>query len=194
MSQEQLYINHKLRFSPNRVELDGRELFHMNEDESFSDFCKRIYKSFPQAYPKYFKMDTLSRLAFLSGSLILSEMDLNQFNAENVAVIMVNSSATIDTDTKFQESLSSIPSPSVFVYTLPNILVGELCIRYGFKGENLFLIDSDYNPEMLKENTNLLFCNSDTELCITGWADYYSPDNFLIDLMVISQINLGDTL
>ncbi len=191
MNIEQLYINHKLSFRPQSVELDGRELFHMNDDEAFSEFCKRIYKSFPQSYPKYFKMDTISRLAFLSSSLVLSEVDLDNYNKDNIAVLMANTSATIDTDNKFQESLSEIPSPSVFVYTLPNIMVGEICIRNGFKGENLFLINEDYDLEFLINNTRLLFQNSKTELCLTGWADYYSPEDFLIELMVISYTDKG---
>jgi hypothetical protein len=39
--------------------------------ENFSDFAKEAYKSLELNYPKFHKMDNLSKLAFLASEMIL---------------------------------------------------------------------------------------------------------------------------
>jgi len=177
MLDENIYIYHWLTFTSEQLQVDGKLEFKSKEKEDFKSFSKRIYKSM-KPYPKFYKMDKLSKLAFLSGEMLLKQVDMSQYDPEKTAFILSNSSSTIETDKIFQETIDQVPSPAVFVYTLPNIMIGELSIRFGLKGENLFFVEPTFNPELLAEQVNLLFTNSATELCITGWIDFYSVDRY----------------
>jgi hypothetical protein len=63
------------------------------------------------------------------------------------------------------------PSPSVFVYTLPNIVIGEICIRHGIKGENAFFISEKFEPERLTEYVGELIHSSRSKAVLCGWVD-----------------------
>ncbi|WP_321539372.1 hypothetical protein [Flavobacterium piscinae] len=87
-------------------------------------------------------MDNLSKLAFLASEVLLSEQIIAEAE-NNVALVFANRSSSLDTDVKFQQSIDDkenyYPSPAVFVYTLPNICVGEISIKHQLKSENAFL-------------------------------------------------------
>ena len=92
----------------------------------------------------------------------------------------------MDTDSAFTCTIEKIPSPAVFVYTLPNILVGELSIRHGWKGENLFLVEEKFNAEHLIEQVQMLFNNTSTEVCVVGWAEFLNEINYKACLWMIA--------
>ena len=95
---------------------------------NFSDFAKEAYKNLGLTYPKFHKMDNLSKMAFLASEMILKNEDHSR-----TAIVFANASSSLDTDSKYQESINSqanyFPSPAVFVYTLANICVAEISIR-----------------------------------------------------------------
>jgi hypothetical protein len=47
------------------------EVIFETPTENFSDFAKEAYKSLALNYPKFHKMDNLSKLAFLASEMIL---------------------------------------------------------------------------------------------------------------------------
>jgi hypothetical protein len=192
--EQNLHINHFVTFHNGIVKVDGEKVHEIKNDENFVQLGKRIFKSLENSYSKFHKMDRISKLAYLSCELLIQKVTINQYNPENVATVFSNSSSTIDTDTKFQNSIRNIPSPAIFVYTLPNIMVGEICIRFGFKGENVFFIEPEFNPSLLTVNIKNLFQNSSTELCIAGWVDYYGLENYNCFMAVISKDDSGSKL
>ena len=189
-----LHINHVVSFTPERVSVDGAIVFEKEAGDNFVSLAKRVFLSLENSYAKYHKMDRISKLAFLSGELLFQKINLKDVNLRNIAVILSNSSATIETDTKFQKSISEIPSPAIFVYTLPNIMIGELCIRFGINGENLFFVEPKLNTNLLTEQARLLFDNSNTEICILGWVDYYTTENYVCYMASISREQIGSKL
>ena len=189
-----LYINHTVVITSKGVYAQGKSVFVNSENEPFGAFGKKVYTFLNSSYPKYHKMDRISKLAFLSVEVLSKHFSLKGFNPDNTALVFANSSSTIETDNRFQESLTGIPSPSVFVYTLPNIMVGEICIRFGFKGENLFFVEPEINAEKMREQTELLFANSNSELCILGWVDFYSETNYRAIISAISYKEKGEKL
>jgi hypothetical protein len=71
------------------------------------------------------------------------------------------------------------PSPSVFVYTLPNILIGEICIKHQVKGENAFFVSEEFDSEQINNYVTSLFNQGKINACICGWVEllrekYYS--------------------
>src|SRR5512138_3805161 len=109
---------------------------------TFADFIKSLYKKEGINYPKFFKMDGLSKLGFLTAELLLKRRTMDRYGDDRVGLILSNSASSLDTDIAHSGTISErsnyFPSPSVFVYTLPNIMNGEICIRHKFKGENIF--------------------------------------------------------
>ena len=127
----------------NQVSLNGDVIFS-EEHGSFSEFIKAAYKTQNTKYPKFFKMDHLSKLAFLASDILLKSQSLNLEEENNIALVFSNKASSLDTDLKHQESIQKkdnyYPSPAVFVYTLPNICLGEISIKYKLYSENSFFI------------------------------------------------------
>lgn len=194
MPDKELYINHVVSFANGKVSIDGTIAFEQLGDESIIQLMKRIFRETDKSYSKFHKMDRISKLAYVTSELLIKQTDLQNIDRNNVAMLFSNSSATIETDSKFQVSLNEIPSPALFVYTLPNIMVGEICIRNNFKGENLFFIEPTYNAELLVRNTQLLFTNSNTQLAVLAWVDFFSTDNYECYMALISTEKKGSLL
>src|ERR1700722_15801267 len=89
-------------------------------------FLPALYAHFNWQYPKFFKMDNLSKLGWAAPELLLEGWGAAAFPSEAVAVVLSNANSSLDTDYKYTETTRDIPSPSVFVYTLPNIVIGEI--------------------------------------------------------------------
>ena len=125
----------------NSIIYNGETLFHSGE-MPFADFAKRALKTLEIDYPKFFKMDSLSKLAFLLAEVLLSS--LPEEVRQETALVFANKSASLDTDLKHQASIAQTeayyPSPAVFVYTLPNICLGEISLRHHLHTENSFFI------------------------------------------------------
>ena len=65
--------------------------------------------------------------------------------------------------------MSNFPSPALLVYTLPNIVTGEIAIKHKITGENSFFIEPTFNAELLHNYTELLLKENDAALC--GWLN-----------------------
>lgn len=184
------YISKYCIIKPHEVIVDGKVEFSDSEKNEFGTFMKSIYKHYDVKYPKYFKMDKLCKLAFIASEIVLKGNDhVKEIEPTKVGVILQNSHSTIDTDTKYNDTIKDksnyFPSPAVFVYTLPNVMIGEICIRNKFQGENTCFISKDFNPEFITDYVNELLNSGKIDVCITGWADYingeYSAIVFLVE-------------
>lgn len=158
-----------------KVILNDELVFYEENFANFADFIKGLFKKEQIAYPKFYKMDGLSKLGFLSVELLLKNKTLSQYPPEEIAIVLCNAAASLDTDLLHQESISDrasyFPSPSVFVYTLPNIMIGEICIRHKIKGENLFLVTETFDPEHIYAQVDEIFRLKRASAVITGWVD-----------------------
>lgn len=149
--------------------------------ENFSRFAKSIYKNYGIKYPKFYKMDNLSKLGFLAAEILLKDSDiLSKYKSEEIAVILSNESSSLNTDAKYQKTIDDrnnyFPSPSVFVYTLANIMTGEICIRHKIKGENTVFISENFDKDFIFDYVNILFNSDKAKACITGSVDFNYPN------------------
>jgi hypothetical protein len=143
-----------------------------------ADFLKSVYRRLNIPYPKFFKMDNLSKLAFLSAEILLKDLNISSlYPSEEIGMILLNASSSLETDEKHQESINDrgnyFPSPSVFVYTLPNIMTGEIGIRHKIKGENTVYITEKPDPQTIFHLVGELFSRKRVSCCITGWVEAY---------------------
>jgi hypothetical protein len=172
------YIKSFCTIQNNEISLNGKTVF-VTESTVFSDFSKKAYQHLEMNYPKFFKMDNLSKLAFLGAELLL-KMEEDSTIENNTALVFANKSSSLDTDVKYQNSISDsenfYPSPAVFVYTLPNICLGEISIKHQLKSENSFFIFADYNPEFMEKYSNVLLGTQKADKVLCGWVEYYNEE------------------
>ncbi len=159
----------------NKVVVNGRIIFYQENILKFADFVKTVFKQEQVVYPKFYKMDAISKLGFLATELVLKEKTLEGYRPAAVGVVFSNSSSSLDTDIAHNETIKDrsgyYPSPSVFVYTLPNIVIGEVCIRHKIKGENAFLISEAFSGKLLLDYVEELFNNKRVDACLCGWIE-----------------------
>ncbi len=126
-------------------------------------------------------MDSLCKLAFITSELLLKSNKITEkYKPEDVAIIIANSASSLEVDTEHQNTISDknnyFPSPSLFVYTLPNILIGEIAIRNRIKGENTFFIFDKFDADFMSSYTNQLLNTDKAKCCIAGWVDFFEND------------------
>jgi hypothetical protein len=148
-------------------------------------FLHAAYQFLDIKYPKFYKMDNLSKLGWLGTEVLLKEsFDREKYLAEDIGVVLMNASSSLDADIKYFESTKEIASPALFVYTLPNIVIGEISIKHNFKGESAFFIFEQFDPGFLEQYVTNLFDNNIVQVCICGWvevlADAYEAVLFLV--------------
>lgn len=165
---------------------------------NFAAFIKALYKREAISYPKFYKMDNLSKLGFLGSEMLFKENAfLDRYKKEEIGILIMNSSSSLDTDLAFNETIKDktnyFPSPSVFVYTLPNILIGEICIRNKIKGENTLLVSEKFDAGKVIASVKLVLDKDYAQACLCGWVevlgDQFESVLFLIEKEKITKEN-----
>ena len=159
------------------VTVNGNILYTDICHDGDEPFIIKAYRALGISYPKFFKMDNLSKTGFLAAEMLLKGTSADsQELKSNIAVILMTGNASLDTDLNFQSTINDpaayFPSPSIFVYTLPNIMLGEICIRFKITGEGIVFIDREINGTVLYEYIDTLFTDGITDSCLFGWVDY----------------------
>jgi 3-oxoacyl-[acyl-carrier-protein] synthase-1 len=160
------------------------------QEAACQDLLNRLYRTQVNDYPKFFKMDGLSKLGFLGSELLLATLDEERFcPREDRAVILFNRSGSISADEHYQITISDadnfFPSPSIFVYTLPNIVTGEIAIRNKYYGETAFYVIGEKDETLMQRVVETSFQDESTESILTGWIDYFDNTHFEAQLSII---------
>ncbi len=179
------YITGSVAVSNGTVTKDGVGLFR-NENSRPASFFPSVYQHFQLNYPKFYKMDNLGKLGWLAAELLLKDgFQKDKYQPEEVGLILANANSSLDDDIKYLESTKDIASPSLFVYTLPNIVIGEICIRNNFKGEHAFFIRDSFDAAFMEKQVSYLLDNAILKTCICGWVEVidesYKAVLFLIE-------------
>lgn len=116
-------------------------------------------------------MDNLSKLGWLAAEVLLKDFKKDRYKPEEVGLVLANRNSSLDDDIKYWESAKEVASPSLFVYTLPNIVIGEICIRNHFKGEHTFYIQEQFDADFIAKQVDYLLGNDILQACICGWVD-----------------------
>lgn len=178
----------------NQLMLNGETLLEIEKDLNFSVFIKSAYDLNASPNLKFFKMDDLCKLAYIASEFLLKNKKLSeQYGQENVSLLFANTSSSLDTDINYYNTIKDFPSPSLFVYTLPNIMMGEISIRNKFKGENSFFIFENFDPDFLRNYAMQLIEKNKAKAVIIGWVDLLK-ENYEALLCLVEESGRGAEL
>lgn len=159
----------------NKVFVNGKSVFQSASTASLAEFLSEAYKTLGLSYPKFHKMDLQCKLGILCTEFALKDTGFMQENdLSKIAIVLTNAASSLETDRQHQNSINDksnyFPSPAVFVYTLPNIVIGEMAIKYKVTGENAFFVSEQFDAGLLVNYTGALF-ESGSESAICGWVE-----------------------
>ena len=158
-------------------------------ENDINSFLKEMYYNLDLNYPKFFKMDNLCKLGMI-GTELLCRKNKDLFSRKDrVGIILQNKSSSLDSDIKHQEGIkNNTVSPAVFVYTLPNIVIGEISIKHKWQSEGVFFVDEKIDYELMSQYSNILLKERRTDLNLIGWIDVIKNQCSLKLCVIESQI------
>jgi len=150
----------------------GNRIVFSSKETEFNLFIREAYKKLGEENMKFYKMDNLCKLGYVCAGFLLRDL---QIDPEEIGIILANSSGSLDTDKDHELNISengdAMASPAVFVYTLANVVMGEICIRYNIKGENTFFISEGHETEKTLKYAQIAMSESHLRYCIVGWCE-----------------------
>ena len=185
---ERLYaIKHHVSITPQEVAIDEQPIV---VNAVGNDLLSVLYRQYIGDYPKFFKMDLLCKVGFIASELLLQAEQTERFvPREDRAIILFNKTSSLHADRAFQATIQHadnfFPSPSVFVYTLPNIVTGEIAIRNKYYGESNFFVLPDRNDALIFDVAERAFQDPMTKSIITGWIEAPDDDSYKAELYII---------
>jgi hypothetical protein len=163
------YIQTCCKIKNGEVKVDGKIVFQFSEALPMG--MDQLYTHLNVSYPRFYKMDNLSKLGFLASEFLLNGKISMNYQPYEISTVLSNASSSLDTDLRYIEASKKAPSPALFVYTLPNIVNGEISIRHGFKGESNFFVTPDFDSGFLCDYCNELL-KEKSKICIAGWIEF----------------------
>ena len=149
-----------------------------------------LYRKEVGDYPKFFKMDPLARLGFVASEMLLKECPKTDYG-----VLLFNRSSSMADDMAFQATIQShtewFPSPALFVYTLPNIVTGEIAIRNHFQTETNFMVLDAPRTGIMAEQIALATQHGPQ---IAGWCEVDANENYTAALIAVPQNTTKETI
>lgn len=179
------------RITNNQIIVNGKSIDIERSNNDSKSWLSDIYRVLKPEYPKFFKMDSLSKSGFLASEFLLKEFQWDK-NTEkkDISIILSNSSASLENDTIYQATIQDsenyFPSPSVFVYTLANIVSGEIAIRNKIMGETSFYIMEKFDSQEIINLSEISFLDKTIEYVICGWVEYFQ-NNCDVLMMLINK-------
>ncbi len=164
-----------VRITSDSVKINQKEILITRNE----GWLTSIYRHLGIQYPKFFKMDNLCKTGLLAAEFAVraSDMQVEEDGHPDWSVIVFNKCSSLDNDKAYQETIKDadnyFPSPSVFVYTLANIVTGEIAIRHRLKGESCSYILPKFDAdEIYHVGLTGLLPEKQINNLLIGWVNY----------------------
>lgn len=161
-----------------RILLNDKEVYS-SDSVDFQDFIRFAFKTVCGPNMKFYKMDSLSKLGYVAAEVLLDGIE---YGEEDCGLILSGVYGSLDTDIRHQQIIDTetdaSASPAVFVYTLPNVVEGEISIRHHIKGENTWFWSDDRSLSDVREYAALSMSAQDMKYCIVGHIDFLNGRYF----------------
>ena len=178
-------VLHRVQMTPREVRIDDSTL-------DIPPLISDIYKRHIGSYPKFYKMDRLSQLGFVASELLLNSEQPRLRSCSDRAIVLFNHTSSSWVDKEYAKTIgysdSYFPSPSLFVYTLPNIVCGEIALRNDYHSETSFYMMNNKNEAMMNEILRSTFSDHSVHSIIAGWIDYQDEQTFEADFKLLNKI------
>ena len=182
-------LKHYIVITPETVKLNGVDISHAEQGNAM---LTELYRAHVGDYPKFFKMDTLCKLGFVASEMLLKDEGQERFvPCEDRAVVLFNRTASLQADTNYQSTIQDpenfFPSPAAFVYTLPNIVTGEIAIRNKYFGETSFIVVESCDAQIMARQLMNAFRDPMTQSILGGWLDCTDENHFEARLFLVEK-------
>ncbi len=182
-------VTHRVTMLPGSLTVDGKSVDVACDG---GEWLTAVYKQCMGNYPKFYKMDMLSRLALVASDVLLQEEGGARFEpCDSRAVVLFNHSSSRQADCDFLATIARddecFPSPSLFVYTLPNMAVAEVAMRNQYHGETSLYLLPGRDDDTMRHIVRASLLDAGTTSMITGWIDFEDNDHFVADLYIIEK-------
>jgi 3-oxoacyl-[acyl-carrier-protein] synthase-1 len=184
-------VTHRVKLTPRSLVVDGKCVAEAVAGDSF---LTHLYRKYKMDYPKFFKMDVLCKVGFIASEIMLETEGCERFVPRaDRAVILFNRHSSLHADNTFQRTIANpdefYPSPSVFVYTLPNIVTGEIAIRNKYHGESSFILLPEKSETAINQAVARAFMDGETSSVLTGWVEAVSETDFEAEMKIVMKGN-----
>ena len=180
-------ILHHVHILPDAVFLDGRPVA---VESRGAGLLAELYRGWMKDYPKFFKMDLLSKLGVIATEMLVAD-DPDRFERrEDRAVLLLSRTGPLCDDRLYQQTIAPdnyFPSPSLFVYTLANIVTGEIAIRNKYAGDTTAFELPAFSAAQIVSTVATAFEDRGTASAVCGWAEAPDPDHFEALLLTVSR-------
>ena len=162
----------EMRATNTYSQTESVELSEIDCNFDFKTYIKGLFASVSEPYMKFSKMDDYCRLGTTAVQLLLDKAGgVSQYDPYEIALIVNTDTGCIESDLAHWDNITAdeyVSSPAIFVYTLPNVVAGEICIKNKFKGEGVTLVGNADDPKTIVER----FCGgTDTKAVIYLYVD-----------------------
>ncbi len=153
-----------------KIDIRTIKSFNLEYTGDVKEYLASLYRASGLSYPKFHKMDLLCKAGVLAADSLLEVTEGNS----DTALVFVNSVSSLAADREYLSSIAEddfFPSPSVFVYTLPNIVTGEISIRHKLFGECVFFVEEELNRERALDYVRCLFREGSVSRVLFCWDE-----------------------
>ena len=158
---------------------DGEIVMQMSEEKGTA-LLGAAYRHLKVSYPKFFKMDALSKAGLIASELLLADERERFVPREDRAVVLFSRHGCEADDIHYRETITDgnyFPSPALFVYTLPNVVTGEIAIRNLYRGETSAYVLEKFDAGQIVSIVSESFEDPETDSVLCGWVDCADDNN-----------------
>lgn len=156
---------------------------------TFAVFIRQEFKKLGKTDMKFYKMSDLCKALYISVERLLAQEDLCEIAPQKRAIVLSNRSSSLDSDMEHQkivnQHLAEGASPAVFVYTLPNVAAGEMCIKHKIMGNNTFYVENSESG-FARLYAEQLIETDQADAVIYGWCEYLQGQ-YKVDIKLIKK-------
>lgn len=180
---------HSISITPTSVVLDGKSVATTAVGKAL---VTEVFKNYIGNYPRFYKMDLMCRLGVVATELLLKqEGGKAGEHHEDRAVVLVGRTGSVHADVAYLGTISTAdayyPSPERFIYTLPNIVAGEIAIRNQYHGETTYYSLSRRDSRMEERIYRSAFADPAIQSAICGWIDCETDNSFEAELYIMER-------
>jgi 3-oxoacyl-(acyl-carrier-protein) synthase len=129
-----------------------------------------LFKSEAQ---RFARMDWLSRLGLMAVELLDARFETRDAqDREQTGICVETAAGCLASDAEFLRQ----PRPTVFTYTLPSMVIGEICIRHRFKGPMLCFMSSGQSTRAAMAEAAAWLREGSAKSCLCVGCEAVSPD------------------